>query len=84
MVLSFLGTQRLRVSCSTKRIAPMPSLKLAVDIAAVAAEDNKPEDLVATAERLLAAHPEAEETPEVVVEVLREELGAADRASESP
>lgn len=51
----------------------MPSLKLAMHIATVVA-DQKPEDLDATVEKLLAAHPEAEEEPDVVAEVLREEL----------
>ena len=59
----------------------MPSLKLAMDIATVVADELKPDNLVATAEELAAAHPEAEETPELVAEVLREELGDGEAGS---
>lgn len=58
----------------------MPSLKLAVDIATVVADAVKPENLVATAENLLADHPESDATHEEVVEVLRDELGAGETA----
>lgn len=55
----------------------MPSLKLAVHIATIVAEEQKPENLGAAAQMLLAAHPEAEETPDMVAQVLRDELDAA-------